>query len=48
MAASPPLPLSGNVFISVRDADKPAILELSRGLQALGFRVYSTSYRHRA
>jgi carbamoyl-phosphate synthase large subunit len=43
MAASPPLPLSGNVFISVRDADKHAIPELARGLQALGFWVYSTS-----
>jgi carbamoyl-phosphate synthase large subunit len=43
MAASPPLPLSGNVFISVRDADKPAIPELARGLQELGFWVYSTS-----
>ena len=43
MAASPPLPLTGNVFISVRDADKPAILDLARGLQALGFWVYSTS-----
>ena len=43
MAASPPLPLFGNVFISVRDADKPAILDLARGLQKLGFWVYSTS-----
>jgi carbamoyl-phosphate synthase large subunit len=43
MAAQPPLPLKGNVFISVRDADKPAILDLARGLQALGFWVYSTS-----
>jgi carbamoyl-phosphate synthase large subunit len=43
MAAQPPLPLSGNVFISVRDADKPAILDLARGLQELGFWVYSTS-----
>jgi len=43
MAAMPPLPLTGNVFISVRDADKPAILDLARGLQALGFWVYSTS-----
>jgi len=43
MAASPPIPLSGNVFISVRDADKPAILDLAKGLQALGFWVYSTS-----
>jgi carbamoyl-phosphate synthase large subunit len=43
MAAMPPLPLKGNVFISVRDADKPAILDLARGLQELGFWVYSTS-----
>jgi len=43
MAASPPLPLKGNVFISVRDADKHAIPELALGLQALGFWVYSTS-----
>jgi carbamoyl-phosphate synthase large subunit len=43
MAAQPPLPLSGNVFISVRDADKPAILHLARGLLQLGFVVYSTS-----
>ena len=43
MAAQPPLPLTGNVFISVRDADKPAILDLARGLQELGFWVYCTS-----
>jgi carbamoyl-phosphate synthase large subunit len=43
MAAMPPLPLKGNVFISVRDADKHAIPELALGLQKLGFWVYSTS-----
>jgi carbamoyl-phosphate synthase large subunit len=43
MAAMPPLPLSGNVFISVRDADKPAIIQVARGLLELGFVVYSTS-----
>jgi carbamoyl-phosphate synthase large subunit len=43
MAAQPPLPMKGNVFISVRDADKPAIIDLARGLQELGFWVYSTS-----
>ncbi|HUB66657.1 MAG TPA: carbamoyl-phosphate synthase large subunit [Candidatus Methylacidiphilales bacterium] len=43
MAAQPALPLKGNVFISVRDADKPAIINLARGLQELGFWVYSTS-----
>ncbi len=43
MAAQPPLPTKGNVFISVRDADKPAIIDLALGLQAQGFWVYSTS-----
>jgi carbamoyl-phosphate synthase large subunit len=43
MAAQPPLPTKGNVFISVRDADKPAIIDLAVGLQELGFWVYSTS-----
>jgi carbamoyl-phosphate synthase large subunit len=43
MAAMPPLPLSGNIFISVRDEDKPAILDLARGLIKLGFVVLSTS-----
>jgi carbamoyl-phosphate synthase large subunit len=43
MAAMPPLPLSGNVFISVRDADKPAVVHLARGLLQLGFSVFSTS-----
>ena len=43
MAAMPPLPLSGNIFISVRDADKPAAIDLVRGLLDLGFVVYSTS-----
>jgi carbamoyl-phosphate synthase large subunit len=43
MAAQPPLPLSGNVFISVRDADKPASVQLARGLLQLGFKVFSTS-----
>jgi len=43
MAAQPPLPLQGNVFISVRDADKKPILALARELLELGFVVYSTS-----
>ena len=43
MAAQPPLPLSGNVFISVRDADKPAAVHLASGLLQLGFKVFSTS-----
>ena len=43
MAAQPPLPLSGNVFISVRDADKAAAVHLASGLLQLGFKVFSTS-----
>jgi len=43
MAAMPPLPLSGNIFISVRDQDKHAIVKVARGLIELGFVVYSTA-----
>ncbi len=42
MAAKPPLPASGNVFLSVKDADKPRVVELAKGLQELGFAIYST------
>ena len=37
------LPKSGTVFVSVRDADKPRILESTRLLSGLGFRVVATS-----
>jgi carbamoyl-phosphate synthase large subunit len=43
MAASPALPRQGNVFISVRDRDKAAAVEVARQLVALGFHLYSTS-----
>ncbi len=36
------LPASGCVFVSVRDADKPDILEAIRTLRAEGFRVLAT------
>ncbi|BBK44491.1 carbamoyl-phosphate synthase (glutamine-hydrolyzing) [Allostella vacuolata] len=36
------LPLSGTVFVSVRDRDKPAVVEPVRRLAALGFRVIAT------
>src|SRR5688572_22663692 len=42
MAASTILPMSGNVFLSVRDSDKQAILEPARQLLKLGFTIYST------
>jgi carbamoyl-phosphate synthase large subunit len=37
------LPKTGTVFVSVRDADKPRILESMRLLSGLGFRVVATS-----
>ncbi|HYC69877.1 MAG TPA: carbamoyl phosphate synthase large subunit, partial [Opitutaceae bacterium] len=43
MAAKPALPLSGRVFISVKDADKPHVVALARGFIELGFSVCSTT-----
>jgi carbamoyl-phosphate synthase large subunit len=37
------LPKNGTVFVSVKDADKPRILEAVRLLAALGFKVLATS-----
>jgi carbamoyl-phosphate synthase large subunit len=37
------LPRAGTVFVSVRDADKPRVLEAIRLLVSLGFRVIATS-----
>ncbi|KXU38245.1 carbamoyl phosphate synthase large subunit [Cephaloticoccus primus] len=42
-AAKPGLPTSGNVFLSVKDADKARAVELARELSALGFALFSTS-----
>jgi carbamoyl-phosphate synthase large subunit len=36
------LPREGTVFVSVRDSDKPRILEATRLLVSLGFRVIAT------
>jgi len=43
MAAPPPLPKKGNVFISVKDSDKEAIIPLAREFLKLGFGIISTS-----
>jgi carbamoyl-phosphate synthase large subunit len=43
MAAGAALPLKGKIFVSVRDADKVQIVDLSRQLAQLGFTVCSTS-----
>jgi len=42
MAANSPLPLSGNVFISLGDAQKPSAAEIGRRFAALGFEIVST------
>jgi carbamoyl-phosphate synthase large subunit len=42
-AAKPGLPTCGNVFLSVKDADKPRAVALARALEQLGFTIYSTS-----
>jgi len=42
-AAKPGLPTKGNVFLSVKDADKGRAVEIARGLADLGFNLYSTS-----
>ncbi len=41
-AAKPGLPTGGNVFLSVKDADKPRAVTLARELELLGFSLYST------
>ena len=43
MAAQPPLPSGGNVFISVRDSDKKALLPAAQLLAKLGFTLFATS-----
>ncbi len=37
------LPTSGKVFVSVKDADKPVIVESIRSLLSLGFKVLGTT-----
>jgi carbamoyl-phosphate synthase large subunit len=43
MAAPPPLPKKGNVFISVKDTDKESIIPLAREFLKLGFGIIATS-----
>ncbi len=43
MAANAPLPLSGRVFISVSDADKPEVAAVAKKFVDLGFEIISTS-----
>jgi carbamoyl-phosphate synthase large subunit len=43
MAAPPPLPKGGRVFVSVKDADKEAVIPVAREFLNLGFEIVSTS-----
>lgn len=43
MAASAPLPVEGNVFISVKDSDKAEAVEVAQAFHGMGFTLYSTS-----
>ncbi len=43
MAAPPALPKSGNVFISVKDDDKPNVISLAREFVGLDFKIIATS-----
>ena len=43
MAAQPPLPTSGTVFLSVRDIDKDAAVRIGKGLHELGFKIVSSA-----
>ncbi len=36
------LPTRGNVFLSVRESDKPRIVDVARALRSMGFGVYTT------
>ncbi|MBD0338878.1 MAG: carbamoyl-phosphate synthase large subunit [Thermoleophilia bacterium] len=42
-AAGRPLPTAGTAFLSVRDADKPAIVPVALALAGLGFELLATS-----
>jgi carbamoyl-phosphate synthase large subunit len=42
-AAGRPLPTDGTAFLSVRDADKPAAIEVAESLSRLGFRLVATA-----
>ncbi len=48
IAAGAELPISGTVFVSVRDADKEAVIPIARELSTLGFKLITSTGTHRA
>ncbi len=47
MAAGVNLPVSGNVFLSVRDSDKLHMVEIARMLVSMGFTVFTSAGTHK-
>ena len=47
LGAGTKVPAEGTVFVSVRDQDKPRILDAIRSLHDLGFKIIATSGNHR-
>jgi carbamoyl-phosphate synthase large subunit len=43
MAAQPPLPQAGNIFVSVKDSQKSDVALLAKDFSALGFKIYATA-----
>jgi carbamoyl-phosphate synthase large subunit len=43
MAAGGTLPTNGNVFISVKETDRPNVVRIAKGYADLGFTLYATS-----
>ena len=46
MSSNYDLPVDGSVFLSVRDSDKQAVVEVARGLVSMGFTVFTTGGTH--
>jgi carbamoyl-phosphate synthase large subunit len=42
MSAQPPLPEGGNIFVSVKDTDKEAVVPIARDFVDLGFTIFAT------
>ena len=42
MSAQPALPTEGNIFISVKDSDKPLVVPIAREFAELGFTIHAT------
>ncbi|HET9524361.1 MAG TPA: ATP-grasp domain-containing protein, partial [Terrimicrobiaceae bacterium] len=42
MSAQPALPSKGNIFISVKDSDKPSVVPIAREFAGLDFTLYAT------